>query len=603
MTPSSLSEVCRQSQQEGGWRSLSIFWPYLLLHKGRIGLICLAISAAAGLTLCVPVALRYMIDHGFSNRESSFTDPYFFIFILLVGLLAFASAARFYFVAWLSERVVSDIRKDLFRHLLSLSPSFFDFVRTGEIVSRLVVDTAQIRATIFTSVSIALRNLLLLLGAVTMMMFTSPALSALVLFVTPLVVLPIVAFGWLVRARSRYAQDMLAEAASYASEVIESIRTVQVFNASSSVTERFSFTVDRSFEASCLGIYARALLTAGVIFVVFTSVGAVFWYGAGDVFQGNMSSGVLGQFLLYAIFAAGAMGELSQVSGELFQVSGVAGRLSELLKTQPTLLLPYALRSFPMPQQGNITFDNVSFFFPTRPLDMVLKSISFTVKKGEKVAIVGMSGAGKSTLFYLLLRYYDPIEGQVLVDDVPVCEASLEEVRKCFSVVPQEGIVFSMSLRENIRFGRLDADDAAIIAAARAAFAHSFITHFPEGYDTLVGARGVTLSGGQRQRIVIARALLRDAPILLLDEATSALDSESEGFVQKALDRLMHSRTTIMIAHRLSTVKKADRILVMDKGRIVEEGTDTELTERGGLYARLARQQFCTVQGDLETDV
>jgi ATP-binding cassette subfamily B protein len=482
----------------------------------------------------------------------------------------------------------------VFAHVTRLSAAFFDTARSGEILSRLTADTTQIKSAVGASVSIALRNLVLFLGSAAMMVVTSPRLSGFVLAAIPVIVLPLVGFGRAVRRRSREAQDTLADASAYAAELIGAVRTLQAFTNERLAGTRFSGAVERAYDAALKSTRARAVLTAVVIFLVFASVVLILWVGAQDVLAGSMSAGTLGQFVLYAVFAAGGLGELSQVWGEISQAAGAAERLEELLSEQPAIAAPASPKPLPVPARGEVAFENVRFAYPGRPQVSVLDGISLRVAPGEKVAIVGPSGAGKSTLFHLLLRYYDPVSGAVALDGVPLVEADPGEVRARIALVPQDVVVFAASITENIRFGRPDASAADIVRAAELAGASEFVNRLPDGFDTEIGERGVTLSGGQRQRIAIARAILRNAPLLLLDEATSSLDAESEGLVQAALDRLMAERTTLVIAHRLATVLKCDRILVMEQGRIVEEGTHEQLTSAGGLYARLARMQFET---------
>jgi ATP-binding cassette subfamily B protein len=573
-------------------RPLMALAPYVARYRGQAFAALVALIVASGATLVVPLAVRRMIDFGFSPEGIALINSYFAVMIAVVAVLAAASASRYYLVITLGERIVADLRRDVFRHLTSLSPSFFDTAHSGELVSRLTADTTQIKSAVGASVSIALRNLVLFVGASTMMVVTSPKLSGIVLAVIPLIVLPLVAFGRRVQKLSRGAQDTLAEASSYASELIGAIRTLQAFTNERLAETRFGGEVERAYLAARNSTRARAYLTATVIFLIFASVVAILWIGSHDVLTNQISAGRLGQFILYAAFAAGALGELSQVWGEISQASGASERLFEILRIQPDIAAPSNPRALPVPPRGDVAFDDVRFAYPTRPDHLAVDGVSFAVKAGEKVAVVGPSGAGKSTLFHLLLRFYDPASGTISVDGVPIREADPSAVRSRIALVPQDSAVFATSARENIRFGRPDASDAEVARAADLAHAAEFITRLPLGFDTQLGERGVTLSGGQRQRIAIARAILREAPLLLLDEATSALDAESETLVQTALEELMKQRTTLVIAHRLATVLSCDRILVMENGRIVEQGTHASLVAANGLYARLARLQF-----------
>jgi ATP-binding cassette subfamily B protein len=512
--------------------------------------------------------------------------------IAVVAVLAGASASRHYLVMTIGERIVADLRRDVFAHLISLSPSFFDSARSGELISRLTADTTQIKAAVGSSVSIALRNLMLFIGATAMMVITSPRLSGFVLLAIPLIVIPLVAFGRWVRRLSRGAQDTLAEATAYASELVGAIRTVQAYTAEKLANARFGGEVEQAYEAARSSTKARSLLTAIIIFIVFSSVVAILWVGSHDVASGAMTQGRLGQFILYAVFAAAGLGQLSEVWGEVSAASGAAERLFEILHVKSSITAPAVPRALPMPARGDVVLDNIGFAYPTRPDALAVDGVSLSVRAGEKVAIVGPSGAGKSTLFHLLLRFYDPTSGAISFDGVPIREADPREVRARVALVPQDSVAFATSARENIRFGRPDASDAEVERAADLAHATEFIRRMPGGFEAQLGERGVTLSGGQRQRIAIARAILRDAPLLLLDEATSSLDAESETLVQTALEELMRHRTTLVIAHRLATVLSCDRIMVMDQGRIVEQGTHASLVAANGLYARLARLQF-----------
>ena len=566
--------------------------PYIARYRGRALAALAALVAAAITTLIVPIAVRRMIDFGFSDKAVKLIDSYFAVMILVAAVLAVSSALRYYLVTTLGERIVADLRNDVFVHLTRLSPAFFDSTRSGEIVSRLTADTTQIKSAVGASVSLALRNLVLFLGSASMMVVTSPRLSLFVLAAIPIIVLPLVGFGRAVRTRGRAAQDTLADASAYANELIGGMRTLQAFTNEELAQSRFSNAVEQAYGAARNATKARGILTAVAIFLVFASVVVVLWVGAQDVLAGSITPGRLGQFVLYAVFAAGGLGELSQVWGEIAQASGAAERLFEILSVEPKIKAPSRPVTLPKPASGAVEFRDVGFAYPVRPDVPVLDHLSFRVAPGEKLALVGPSGAGKSTIFQLLLRFYDPLSGAISFDGVRLTEADPADVRARIALVPQDAVVFAASVRENIQFGRPDATDAEIEKAAEAAHASEFIRRLPLGFETPVGERGVTLSGGQRQRVAIARAILRKAPLLLLDEATSSLDAESETLVQQALKRLMLNRTSIVIAHRLATVQSCDRILVLDHGRIVEEGTHASLSSAGGLYARLAKLQF-----------
>jgi ATP-binding cassette, subfamily B, bacterial len=573
-------------------RPLIALWPYIARYRGRAMLALIALTIAALTTLLVPVAVRRMIDFGLTPKGIALINSYFSVMIAVVAVLALASASRYYLVMTIGERIVADLRRDVFAHLISLSPSFFDAARSGELISRLTADTTQIKSAVGASVSIALRNLMLFFGAAAMMVVTSPKLSGFVLLAIPLIVIPLVAFGRRVRRLSRGAQDTLADASAYASELVGAIRTVQAYTGERLANARFGNEVEQAYEAARISTQARAILTAVIIFIVFSSVVAILWVGSHDVLTGAITPGRLGQFVLYAAFAAAGLGQLSEVWGEVSAASGAAERLLEILHVKPEIAAPASPRALPQPSRGDVTFEDVSFAYPARPDVRAIDRVSFAVKAGEKVAIVGPSGAGKSTLFHLLLRFYDPSSGTIAIDGVSVRQADPQAVRSHIALVPQESVVFAASAGENIRFGRPSATDAEVERAADLAHATEFIRRLPEGLAAPLGERGVTLSGGQRQRIAIARAILRDAPLLLLDEATSSLDAESETLVQTALEELMRHRTTLVIAHRLATVLSCDRILVLDQGRIVEQGTHASLVAANGLYARLARLQF-----------
>ena len=590
--PQPTAAAASERQQSRKLKPLLSLAPYIARYRWRASAALVALLLAALATLLVPIAVRRMIDFGFSRESANLIDSYFAVMIVIVAVLALASASRFYLVTTLGERIVADLREGVFGHLVSLSLAYFDEAKTGELVSRLTADTTQIKAAVGASVSIALRNSVLFIGAATMMVVTSPRLSAFVLAAIPVIVLPLYGFGRAVRRRSRWAQDTLADATAYASEMIGAVRVLQAFTNEAVAKNRFGAAVERAFRAAQDSIKARAILTAIAIFLVFASVVVVLWVGAQDVLTGRMSAGRLSQFVLYAVFAAAGLGQLSEVWGELSQASGAAERLFEILNLRPAIVPPLRPIALPEPPRGEVAFVDVRFSYPARSASSALGGVSFVVRQGERVAIVGPSGAGKSTIFHLILRYYDPSSGVAKFDGVPLVDVDPLALRRRIALVPQEAIVFAASIRDNIRFGRPEASDPEVERAAELAHALEFISLLPEKFDTTVGERGVTLSGGERQRIAIARAILRGAPLLLLDEATSALDAESETLVRDALGRLMQGRTTLVIAHRLATVLSCDRILVMEAGRIVEEGSHQTLVAAGGLYARLARLQF-----------
>jgi ATP-binding cassette subfamily B protein len=575
-------------------RPLLSLLPYIGRYRWQAGAALVALVIAAITTLVVPIAVRRMIDFGFSRDSATLIDSYFTVLIAVVAVLALSSAARFHLVTTLGERIVADLREEVFGHLVSLSAAYFDQAKTGELVSRLTADTTQIKAAVGASVSVALRNLVLFLGATAMMVITSPRLSAFVLAAIPVIVLPLYGFGRAVRRRSRAAQDTLADATAYASELIGAVRVLQAFTNESLARGRFRAAVESAFSAARSSITARAILTAVAIFLVFSSVVVVLWVGAQDVLASRMSAGRLSQFVLYAVFAAAGLGQLSEVWGEISQASGAAERLFEILNVRPAVVPPARPATLSEPARGEIAFADVRFAYPSRPDSPALDGVSFAVRRGEKVAIVGPSGAGKSTVFHLILRFYDPASGVVSFDGTPLCDLDPVALRRHIALVPQDAVIFAASIRDNIRFGRPQASDAEVEHAAKLAHALEFVDKLPQKFDTPVGERGVTLSGGQRQRLAIARAILRAAPLLLLDEATSSLDAESETLVKAALEEAMADRTTLVIAHRLATVLSCDRILVMEAGRIVDQGTHEKLVAAGGLYARLARLQFQT---------
>src|SRR5260221_2087514 len=561
-------------------------------YRGRAAAAFVALLVASVATLVVPLVVRPIDDFGFLEERIRLMYLYFGVVLAVVAVLAIASASRYYLVTTLGERVVADVRSAVFAHLTTLSAPFFDTAKIGELTSRLTADTTQIKSAVGSSVSVALRNIVLFAGSATMMVITSPKLSGFVLGAIPVIVLPLVAFGRSVRRRSRTAQDTLAEASAYAAELIGAIRTLQAFTNEPAAGARFSGAVERAYGAAVQSTKARATVTAIIIFLASASVVVILWVGAQNVIAGSITPGTLGQFVLFAVFAASGMGQLSEVWGELSQAAGSAERLAELLAVEPEIRAP--ARPVPLSQRprAEVAFDIVRFAYPARPETDVLDGVSFQVKAGEKVAIVGPSGAGKSTIFHLILRFYDPKSGAVTFDGVRLPDANPTELRRHIALVPQDTAIFAMSVRDNIRFGRPDATDAEIEQAAEDAAAASFIRVLPQGSDTPAAKRGVTLSGGQRQRIAIARAILKGAPLLLLDESTSSLDAESETLVQAVLMRRLAERTTLVIAHRLPTALSCDRILVLDGGRIVEQGTHDSLIKPGGLYARLARLQF-----------
>jgi len=585
-------DEARRRPKSRNLRPLLRLTPFLRPYRPQMVCALIALLAAAGATLAVPVAVRRIIDNGFTAENALLVDKYFLAMLAVVAVLAIGSALRFYFVMWIGERVVADIRDAIFSHLLNLSPAFFEVQRTGEVVSRLTADTTQIKSAFSSTASIALRNVVMLIGTVGMMVATSPKLAGLSLLALPLIVLPLVTYGRQVRSLSRLAQDTLASSAAFAQERLVAVSTVQANVQEQSARRAFTDATATAFGAAARRTFARAVLTALIIGVAAGAVVTLLWYGASAVISGSMSAGTLSQFLIYAILAASSLGQLSEVWGEVQLAAGAAERIAELLDEKPEIQAPATPQPLPVPPQGRLALDKVTFAYPTRPDSPALTDVSFAVRTGETVAIVGPSGAGKTTIFALVQRFFDPQHGTVLVDGVDVKKAVPQEVRSRIAVVPQETVIFSGSIIDNIRFGKPEASAEDVLEAARAARVDEFAERLPKGYDTEVGERGVTLSGGQRQRIAIARAILRDAPILLLDEATSALDAESEAFIQQAIEKLTANRTTLVIAHRLATVRNADRILVLDGGELIAEGTHAELINTSPLYARLAKLQF-----------
>jgi len=573
---------------------LGLIWRIAIRYPGRIAaaLVALAVSSAA--TLGIPYGFQRVIDRGFvsSGGSAQSVATSFHYLLMIVAVLAVATALRFYFVSWLGERVVADVRREVQANLLTLSPRYFEENRPSEIASRMTADTALIEQVVGSSVSIALRNLFIGFGGIVYLFVLAPKLAGMLLLVIPLAVVPIVVFGRRVRTHSRASQDRVADIGATISETVSAMKIVQGFNQESRERRRFADVVERAFETSRTRIIIRAIMTAVVIALIFGSITLVLQQGAVDVAAGRMTGGAIFAFVVTAGLVAGALGALTETYGDLLRGAGAASRLGELLAEKAEIAAPAKPQALPLPPRGALSFDHVEFRYPTRPEVAALHDFSLTIDPGETVAIVGPSGAGKSTLFQLAQRFYDPATGTVRIDGVALTQANPADVRARIAIVPQDTVIFAASARDNLRYGRWDADDAAIWAAAESANAAKFLGDLPQGLDTFMGEGGARLSGGQRQRIAIARALLRDAPILLLDEATSALDAESERLVQRALERLMKGRTTIVIAHRLATVRMADRIIVMDQGRIVEEGRHDSLVAKGGLYARLAKLQF-----------
>jgi len=571
--------------------ALGALMPFIAPYRLIAFFAGIALILTAGISLALPIAVRRVVDN-FNAEDVAIVDRYFAAAIGIAALLAAGTALRYALVTRLGERVVADIRMAVFDRTIGMSPAFFEKIMTGEVLSRITTDTTLILSVIGSSISVALRNVLIFLGGLTLMLFTSAKLTGLVLLLVPAVVLPIVTMGRKLRKLSKENQDWIAESSGKASEALLSVQAVQAFTQERLSSAEFARVTEVSYDSARRRITTRALMTMIVIFTVFAGVVGVLWIGAHDVRSGDMSSGALIQFVIYSVMVAGSVAALSEIWGELQRAAGATERLVELLEVRDSVSDPDQPKALPKPVRGEIAFENVSFRYPSRPDVSTLEGINLTVKAGETVALVGPSGAGKSTFIQLLLRFYDVNGGKISLDGVELDETNRESLRKELALVPQDPVIFAASAMENIRFGRPEATDDEVQAAAKAAAAHEFIVKLPEGYNTFVGERGVMLSGGQKQRIAIARAILRDAPVLLLDEATSALDAESERAVQNAVDVLAEGRTTIIVAHRLATVKKADRIIVMDQGQIVAQGSHDELVSQDGLYARLARLQF-----------
>jgi len=601
-TASTMSAAAPSTTRElkkGSLATLRGLLPFLVPYKKRFAIAGIALLVAAGATLAIPAAFKQMIDLGFGGgaRSIQHVDLVFLALFGLATILALATAARFYSVSWLGERVTADIRSAVYKHVVTQSPEFFETTQTGEVLSRITTDTTLIQSVVGTSISMALRNMLLFIGGLVMLFVTSPKLSAIIIGLLILTVLPIVMFGRRVRKLSRDSQDRVADASAMAGEILNAMPTVQAFTHENIESQRFGGSVESAFQTAMNRIRARSILTMLAIVLVFGAIVFVLWLGAHAVLSGEMTGGDLGQFILYASITAGAIGALSEVMGEAQRAAGATERLLELMSVKSKIQSPAVPLPLP-PRAANgaaLTLSDVVFSYPSRPETHALSHLALEIKPGETVAVVGPSGAGKTTLFQLFLRFYDPQSGSIKLDGVDITQLDLHTLRGAIGIVPQDTVIFSANAMENIRYGRADATDEEVIAAARLAAAHEFIERLPQGYQSFLGERGVRLSGGQRQRIAIARALLKNPPLLLLDEATSALDAESERLVQKALEAAMVGRTTVIIAHRLATVQRADRIIVMEDGKIVETGTHASLVALGGIYANLAALQFHNV--------
>ena len=591
--PKTVSEATSEHRDRSrNYKALGALMPFLIPYKWKIIAALCVLVVSSSMVLAFGSGLRVLIDKGFADGDGVLLDVALALLLAASFILALASYGRFFLVSWIGERVVSDVRKKVFDHVIRLDPGFFEVTRIGEVLSRLTTDTTLLQVVVGSSASIALRNILMVIGGVVMLLVTSAKLTGLVILVVPLVIVPIIVFGRKVRHLSRESQDRIADVSAFSEESLNGLRTVQAFGHETLDSKRFSDLTESAFATAVARISARALMTAVVIMLVFGSVGIILWIGGHAVLDGTMSTGDLAAFVFYAVVVAGSTGAISEVIGDMQRAAGAMERLMGLLAMRPMITAPSKPKPLPTPPHGDIRFEGLSFSYPSRPDTAALDDISLHIGAGETVAIVGPSGSGKTTVFQMLMRFYDPASGQLLLDGVNVIEADPIQVRARFGLVSQDPVIFAASAMENIRYGRPGADDAEVRAAAEAANADTFITKLPEGYNSFLGEKGIRLSGGQRQRIAIARAILRNPAVLLLDEATSALDAESERKVQAALEHVCKGRTSLIIAHRLATVVTADRIVVMDQGRVVAQGTHAELTQSNELYANLAKLQF-----------
>lgn len=594
-----MSAVLEERPKGRSLKPLRELWPYLLKYRGILALAMIALLVAAAAMLVIPMAFRDLIDRGMAGQDAATINTYFVAFLAAAAVFGIFAALRLYFITWLGERVVADLRADVYERVVRMDPTFFEVTRVGEVLSRLTTDTTLVQGIAGVNLSMTLRSAIQMVGALVLMIITSPSLAGMIVVLIPLVIVPIIVVGRRLRTLSRESQDKIADTSGLAGETLNAIQTVQAFTLEELHSKRYGTAVEESFRVAIRRTKVRSAMSAIATMMIFGSITFVLWQGAHRVLDQEMTGGELSQFLIYAVYVAISAATLSEMWGEVQRAAGAMERLVELKVATPNIVAPPQPQEFPTPPVGRITFEHVSFRYPSRPESLALDDLSLAIEPGETVAFVGPSGAGKSTTFQLLLRFYDPASGRIAIDGIDISNARPEDVRARIGLVPQETVLFGASARENIRYGRPTASDADIEAAARAAGADEFLRELPQGYDTFLGERGARLSGGQRQRIAIARALLKDPPILLLDEATSSLDAESERYVQEALERLMQHRTTLVIAHRLATILKADRIVVLDHGRIVDIGTHAQLLESNELYARLAALQFADISGSV----